>query len=198
MSSAPGRAALLEAGLALFAERGFEGASTRAIAERAGVPQGLIRHHFRSKEALFQEVVDQGLRGLAGCAPAEEAHATLLASAQRGAPLLAVLVHALLEPGPRRAWLVEQRLRPLLQRSGPALAAVLGRAPPPAEHDVLALLGALVAPLLFAPLAAAQSPRDPTPKAVVARLLQQSLGVLRAPRAAGAWAPLGRSAVRAR
>lgn len=39
--------------LALIAEQGVRGATVRAIAERANVTQGLIRHHFSSKEELI-------------------------------------------------------------------------------------------------------------------------------------------------
>ena len=45
--------ALILAALALIAERGVRGATVRAIAERAGVTQGLIRHYFTSKEDLI-------------------------------------------------------------------------------------------------------------------------------------------------
>ena len=37
-----------------FAERGYEAASTRDIAARAGVTQGLVTYHFESKDALWQ------------------------------------------------------------------------------------------------------------------------------------------------
>lgn len=40
----------------LFATRGFEGTSTKAIASAAGVAEGLIFHHFENKEALLAEV----------------------------------------------------------------------------------------------------------------------------------------------
>lgn len=39
-----------------FADGGYAGTSTRDIAERAGVNQGLIRYYFESKELLFDEV----------------------------------------------------------------------------------------------------------------------------------------------
>ncbi|SEW12331.1 transcriptional regulator, TetR family [Aliiroseovarius sediminilitoris] len=45
--------ALILAALALIAERGVRGATVRAIAERADVTQGLIRHYFSSKEDLI-------------------------------------------------------------------------------------------------------------------------------------------------
>ena len=43
---------LIDAALDLIAEGGPKAATVRAIAERAGVTPGLIRHYFRSKEAL--------------------------------------------------------------------------------------------------------------------------------------------------
>lgn len=45
--------ALVQAVLILVSEGGFQAASVRAIAERAGVTAGLIRHYFGSKEALM-------------------------------------------------------------------------------------------------------------------------------------------------
>lgn len=47
---------ILEAALAAFAEHGFHGANMRDIAGRAGVSQGLVHHHFGSKEALWNFV----------------------------------------------------------------------------------------------------------------------------------------------
>ncbi|MDK3074311.1 TetR family transcriptional regulator C-terminal domain-containing protein [Sedimentitalea sp. JM2-8] len=44
---------LVEAALSLVAENGVRGATVRAIAERANVTQGLIRHYFTSKEDLI-------------------------------------------------------------------------------------------------------------------------------------------------
>ncbi|QPC86292.1 TetR family transcriptional regulator [Mesorhizobium sp. NBSH29] len=46
---------LIEATLDCVAERGLQGATVRAIALRAGVTAGLIRHYFPSKEDLLQE-----------------------------------------------------------------------------------------------------------------------------------------------
>lgn len=51
------RDAILDAALALFAERGYDGASVRAIAAAAGVDPGLVRHFFGDKEALFATAV---------------------------------------------------------------------------------------------------------------------------------------------
>ncbi|MFI9590193.1 TetR/AcrR family transcriptional regulator [Nonomuraea sp. NPDC052265] len=54
------RARIREAALLHFGEHGFEGATTRAIAETAGVSSGLLRHHYGSKQAL-REACDEHL-----------------------------------------------------------------------------------------------------------------------------------------
>jgi AcrR family transcriptional regulator len=46
------RARIRDAALALFAERGMDGATIRDIAKAAGVSAGLVRHHFGSKDGL--------------------------------------------------------------------------------------------------------------------------------------------------
>jgi len=48
---------LLEAASGVFAERGFTGATTREIADRAGVAEPLLFRHFGSKPRLFLEAV---------------------------------------------------------------------------------------------------------------------------------------------
>jgi AcrR family transcriptional regulator len=52
------RRQLLEAALALVAEKGFANASVTEIAERAGVTTGAIYSNFRSKEELLLQLVD--------------------------------------------------------------------------------------------------------------------------------------------
>ena len=51
------RGQILAAAGAEFAERGYDGASVRAIAARAGVNPALISHYFGGKESLFAAVV---------------------------------------------------------------------------------------------------------------------------------------------
>ena len=48
---------LLAAAAKEFAEKGFEGASTRSVASRAGVPHTLLTYHFESKDGLWKTVV---------------------------------------------------------------------------------------------------------------------------------------------
>ena len=72
---------MLDAALGAFSELGYDGASTREIAARAGVNQGLIPYYFGSKQELWQEAVDRcfaslhrelsaqrwGLKDIEGC-----------------------------------------------------------------------------------------------------------------------------------
>jgi len=47
------RSAILDAALDLFAERGYHGASIRALATAVGVRESALYHHFANKEALL-------------------------------------------------------------------------------------------------------------------------------------------------
>jgi AcrR family transcriptional regulator len=55
------KAALLRAGRMVFADRGFEGARTQEIADRAGVNKAMISYYFDGKQGLFSEVLLDGL-----------------------------------------------------------------------------------------------------------------------------------------
>lgn len=52
------RAALIDAGRALFIERAYGEIGTSEIVARAGVTRGALYHHFTDKQALFAAVVD--------------------------------------------------------------------------------------------------------------------------------------------
>lgn len=54
------RAAIADAAQRLFAERGYDATSVRAIAAEAGVDPALVIRHFGSKEALFLRAPEQG------------------------------------------------------------------------------------------------------------------------------------------
>src|SRR5438046_5347843 len=53
------RAALLDAAARVFIERGFAGSSVEAISEAAGYTRGAFYAHFRTKEELFAELLQQ-------------------------------------------------------------------------------------------------------------------------------------------
>jgi AcrR family transcriptional regulator len=50
------RAAIIKAVRRLFGEKGFDGTTTRELAEAAGVSEALLFKHFPNKEALFSEM----------------------------------------------------------------------------------------------------------------------------------------------
>ena len=51
------RAAILKAARSVFARRGFEGASTREVAEAARVNNAMIYYHFKDKVELYRAVL---------------------------------------------------------------------------------------------------------------------------------------------
>src|SRR5215470_302129 len=52
------RAQLIAIATRLFAERGYEDTSIEAVLQEAGVSRGSLYHHFASKEALFDAVLE--------------------------------------------------------------------------------------------------------------------------------------------
>ena len=50
---------LLEAGTALFSERGYAGTFVREIVARAGVTKPVLYYYFKSKEGLFFTILDE-------------------------------------------------------------------------------------------------------------------------------------------
>ena len=53
---------LIDVALRLFATRGFKGTTTQSIAAAAGVSEGVIFRHFRSKEELYDAILDHKAR----------------------------------------------------------------------------------------------------------------------------------------
>src|SRR5579862_7856298 len=58
------RERILKAAERLFAERGYEGTSIRAIVAKARVNQAAVNYHFAGKEGLYREVLRAAFRAL--------------------------------------------------------------------------------------------------------------------------------------
>jgi AcrR family transcriptional regulator len=58
------REQLLDIAARLFAERGFKNTTVRDIADAAGILSGSLYHHFDSKEAMVDELLDSFQTGL--------------------------------------------------------------------------------------------------------------------------------------
>jgi AcrR family transcriptional regulator len=54
---------VIDAAAAVFAEKGYHGASTKEIAERLGIRQGSLYYYFSSKEEALAEVCRLGVEG---------------------------------------------------------------------------------------------------------------------------------------
>lgn len=118
---------IIEAAARAFSERGFRGASTREIAARAGVNQGLITYHFRSKERLWKAALDRIFDQLAGTLqewvgrsdsadPRErgrEAVRRYVRFAAAHPELFRLMVEEGKLPDGRLRWLVDKHLKPL-------------------------------------------------------------------------------------
>jgi TetR/AcrR family transcriptional regulator, regulator of cefoperazone and chloramphenicol sensitivity len=54
---------IIKAAVSLFAERGYDGTSVRAIVSKARVNQAAINYHFKGKEGLYFEVLKVAFEG---------------------------------------------------------------------------------------------------------------------------------------
>ena len=131
---------MLDAALGAFSELGYDGASTREIAARAGVNQGLIPYYFGSKQELWQEAVDRCFASLHREVEGKIGTARAGGGPAIAADLIRAVVHLAADnpefhrlmtnegkcDGPRLHWIVDQHVRPLYQ----SLAVMARRAGP--------------------------------------------------------------------
>jgi AcrR family transcriptional regulator len=66
MSAATRRASIEDAATALFAERGYQGASIDEIARRSGVTPPVLYDHFASKQDLYRRLLERHFAELRG------------------------------------------------------------------------------------------------------------------------------------
>jgi AcrR family transcriptional regulator len=120
---------ILRAALQAFSENGFDGAKTREIAARAGVPLGLLRYHFGSKLDLWRAAVDRAfgeLRAGLGAiladprAAGERERLRLLirghvAFVARNPEFVRLMHDEGKRRGPRMRWMVDRHVKPLFE-----------------------------------------------------------------------------------
>lgn len=78
-----------------FLQKGFTGASTRIIAQQAGMTTGAIYRYFPDKNALFQALVDPVIAGFKERFQATVDHQTQLLNTQQALPEYEVLEQSL-------------------------------------------------------------------------------------------------------
>lgn len=124
----PTRERMLDVALEAFSEQGYDGASTRSIAARAGVNQGMIPYYFGSKEALWREAVDRAFAELRGeLDPLLEGEAgddrrraermirSLVGFVARRPAFVRLMSDEGKRNGPRMRWIVDRHVRPLFE-----------------------------------------------------------------------------------
>lgn len=127
---------LIEAALVEFSTYGYEGASTRAIARRAGWHQPQINYHFSSKERLWEAAVGRLFDELAAeVAPLEElegepaalfreAITRFVSFSARRPELHRIMGLESTSDSPRLRWIVGHYTKPAFERIAGAWAAV--------------------------------------------------------------------------
>jgi AcrR family transcriptional regulator len=131
------RASILNAAIAEFAERGFEGASIRAIADRLGLQHPLITYHYRSKDILWRAAAEHAFAqiragwdssapensDLSPLARLREEYATLFRYTVAFPEFHRFMRQETLTSNPRLKWVAEAVLAPLLGRLIPQIVA---------------------------------------------------------------------------
>ena len=125
------RERILAAALDLFSELSFEGATTREIAARAGVTQGLLNYHFSSKDDLWRAAVDglyaelsqaldgraEGLRGVDTLTVAKLMIREFIYFSATHPQLHRIITQECKSDGPRMDWMVERHIRPRYEQT---------------------------------------------------------------------------------
>jgi AcrR family transcriptional regulator len=129
------RERILVAALQAFAEKGFDGATTREIAARADVNLGLLQYHFGGKPKLWRAAVDRAFAELRSVLETVLADPGAADERERLRRLLRGFVHFVAahpefvrmmhdegkRRGPRMRWLVDRHVRPLYEVTGTLL-----------------------------------------------------------------------------
>src|SRR5258708_1407439 len=92
------RRRILDTAIEVFAAVGYEAASTRALAERAGVNLPAIPYYFGSKEGLYRAAIEQIVRGIDHrMAPVADRVSAALAAGEPARKELLALLHEMLD-----------------------------------------------------------------------------------------------------
>jgi len=131
------RGAILDAAIAEFAARGFEGASIRAIADRLGLQHPLITYHYRSKDILWRAAAEHAFAqiregwdtsapetsDLPPLARLREEYTTLFRYTVAFPEFHRFMRQEAMSGSPRLKWVAETVLAPLLERLIPQIVA---------------------------------------------------------------------------
>jgi len=151
------RARILAAAVASFARKGFEAASTREIAQAAGVEQGLLTYHFPTKDqlwraaaervfAVLRESIGQQLAALEDVEPAERGREAVRAYVRTMAAnpeFFRFIVDQGNRTDARQRWLVDRHVKPAIERMKRlGILRAIGADEDDLPHALFAMLGA--------------------------------------------------------
>src|SRR6476660_8452806 len=145
------RGAILDAAIAEFAERGFEGASIRAIADRLGLQHPLITYHYRSKDILWRAAAEHAFAqirnewdisvpegsDLSPLARLRQEYTTLFRYTVAFPEFHRFMRQETLTNNPRLKWVAEAVLAPLLGRLLPQIIEAQKQGLLPAVDPIL-------------------------------------------------------------
>jgi len=168
----------------LFAERSFDGASTRDIAGRAGVTQPLLNYHFRSKDELWHAAVDtlfdrlnetmaaraRGLRGVDEVTTAKLLLREFVVFSARHPQLHRIITQESKADGPRMDYLVDRHVRPIYERTVELLESLAGAGAVPdiaPAHLYYIVTGAGPTMFVLGPECQRLTSLDPSDEAVI-------------------------------
>ena len=180
----PARDRILAAAVDLFAERSFDGATTREIAKRAGVAQPLLNYHFSSKDELWRAAVDSvfealaetmqgrrsGLRGVDDATAARLVLREFIWFSARNPQLHRIITQESKSDGPRMDYIVERHVRPLYEATTALLQRLIDGGvirPIPVAHLYYVITGAGPTMFVLGPECRRLTGLDPTDEAVI-------------------------------
>lgn len=166
-----------------FAEGGFAGTSTRDIAERAGVTQGLLTYHFDSKDELWRAAVDSIFAALDAALPSRTAtdEATrdprdarlaiqaYVSFSARHPELFQLMVDAGRHDDERMRWIVDRHLRRRFGDVARFAGEIDAGGSTDAAHVYYALVGAASLISAVAPECHALTGVDPLTESAIGR-----------------------------
>lgn len=172
------KARLIQSAIEEFADKGFDGASTREIATRAGMAQSAVPYHFGTKDRLWKAAGDElfgllrdrlaaRLAGLQGVDVVTTARLLLTEFVRFAAEHPALHRFMLQEgtgPSERLEWLVAKHVAPmgaLLQGMLQGIESAGGASLGPPSHVFYVLIGAVSTPYALAPQVGLTTGQDP-------------------------------------
>jgi AcrR family transcriptional regulator len=160
------RRAILNAALTEFAEKGFDAASIRVIAERTGLQHPLITYHFRNKDILWRAAAEYAFEQIREAwDKLDESHAGMSSLDRLRAEYRSLFRYTVAFPefhrfmrqecttnNPRLKWVARTVVMPLIDRLLPQIAAlqkegVLRQMEPILFHYMMVSLTAMLSEL---------------------------------------------------